>query len=78
MAVADREAILIHPEDAKSRNITNGDLVRAFNDRGQILVGAIVSEDVRQVRCGSAEGAWLRSGRSVNAGQSVRTATSTA
>jgi trimethylamine-N-oxide reductase (cytochrome c) len=39
-AVADREAILIHPDDAKARGIQDGDLVRAFNDRGQILVGA--------------------------------------
>ena len=46
-AVADREAILIHPQDAQPRGISGGDLVRAFNDRGQIPVGAVVSEDVR-------------------------------
>ena len=38
-AIADREAILIHPDDAKARGIQDGDLVRAFNERGQILVG---------------------------------------
>lgn len=46
-AVADREAILIHPQDAKARGIAHGDVVRAWNDRGQILVGAIVTEDIR-------------------------------
>ena len=58
-AVADREAILIHPADAKARSISNGDLVRAFNDRGQILVGAVVTEDVRQGVIRISEGAWF-------------------
>ncbi len=58
-AVADREAILIHPIDAKARSISNGDLVRAFNDRGQILVGAVVTEDVRQGVIRISEGAWF-------------------
>ncbi len=36
-AIANREPIWIHPEDAKSRGINTGDLVRAFNNRGQVL-----------------------------------------
>lgn len=58
-AVADREAILIHPQDAQPRGISGGDLVRAFNDRGQILVGAVVSEDVRPGVVRISEGAWF-------------------
>lgn len=57
-AVADREAILIHPDDAKARGISNGDLVRAFNDRGQILVGAVVTKDIRPGVVRISEGAW--------------------
>ncbi|MDF7680381.1 trimethylamine-N-oxide reductase TorA [Enterobacteriaceae bacterium ESL0689] len=58
-AVADREAIWIHPQDAKARNINDGDLVRAFNDRGQILVGAVVTENVRSGVVRISEGAWF-------------------
>ncbi|MNP58612.1 Dimethyl sulfoxide/trimethylamine N-oxide reductase precursor [compost metagenome] len=50
---------MIHPQDAQSRGIANGDLVRAFNDRGQILVGAVVSEDVRPGVVRISEGAWF-------------------
>lgn len=58
-AVADREAIWIHPGDARTRNIADGDLVRAFNDRGQILVGAVVTERVRPGVVRISEGAWF-------------------
>ncbi|QKJ87825.1 Trimethylamine N-oxide reductase I catalytic subunit [Paramixta manurensis] len=57
-AVADREAILIHPQDAAPRGIQSGDVVRAFNDRGQILVGARVTEDIRPGVVRISEGAW--------------------
>ncbi len=57
-AVADREAILINPQDAAIRGIKSGDLVRAFNDRGQILVGADVTEDIRPGVVRISEGAW--------------------
>jgi trimethylamine-N-oxide reductase (cytochrome c) len=57
--VADREAIMIHPDDAKARGIADGDLVRAFNGRGQILVGALLSKDVRPGVVRICEGAWF-------------------
>ncbi len=57
-AVADREAIWINPQDAKRRGIASGDLIRAFNGRGQILVGAVVTEDVREGVVRISEGAW--------------------
>lgn len=47
-AIADREPISIHPEDAKARDIKTGDLVRAFNGRGQVLVGALVTDGIKQ------------------------------
>ncbi len=58
-AVADREAIWIHPQDAKARGIGDGELVRAFNDRGQILVGAVVTGRVRPGVVRISEGAWF-------------------
>ncbi|MCT6957919.1 molybdopterin dinucleotide binding domain-containing protein, partial [Salmonella enterica] len=58
-AVADREAIWIHPKDAAARGISAGDLVRAFNDRGQILVGAVITDNVREGVVRISEGAWF-------------------
>lgn len=57
-AVANREPITIHPEDAKARGIADGDLVRAFNDRGQVLVGAHVSDGIKQGVVCIHEGGW--------------------
>ena len=57
-AVGNREAILINTQDAAARQIASGDLVRAFNDRGQILVGAQVSDDIRPGVVRICEGAW--------------------
>ncbi len=56
--VAGREPMYIHPIDAKARGIKDGDVVRVFNDRGQILAGAIVTEDIRKDVVWVAEGGW--------------------
>ncbi|WP_321504470.1 trimethylamine-N-oxide reductase TorA [Breoghania sp.] len=53
-----REPCLINPEDAAERGIENGDLVRVFNGRGQILVGAKISDDIRRNVIEVQEGAW--------------------
>lgn len=58
-AVADREAAWLHPKDASVRGIKDGDLLRAFNDRGQILVGAVVTEHIREGVVRISEGAWF-------------------
>ncbi|HET8647180.1 MAG TPA: molybdopterin-dependent oxidoreductase, partial [Vicinamibacteria bacterium] len=39
--------LTIHPEDAQARGIGDGDLVRTFNDRGQFLATARVSDAAR-------------------------------
>lgn len=57
-AVAGREAILINQQDARARGITSGDLVRAWNVRGQVLAGAVVSGDIRPGVVRINEGAW--------------------
>lgn len=57
-AVSNREAMLINTQDAAARQIQSGDLVRAYNDRGQILVGAQVSDDIRPGVVRICEGAW--------------------
>ncbi|MEZ9397010.1 molybdopterin guanine dinucleotide-containing S/N-oxide reductase [Vibrio splendidus] len=57
-AIADREPISIHPEDAKARGIKTGDLVRAYNGRGQVLVGALVTDGIKQGSVCIHEGGW--------------------
>lgn len=56
--VADREPVLINSADAKARGIASGDVVRVFNDRGQTLAGAVVSDDIRAGVVCVHEGSW--------------------
>lgn len=53
-----REPMLIHPDTAKARGIKTGDIVRVYNDRGEILAGALVSDIVRADTIIICEGAW--------------------
>src|SRR5262249_41375492 len=46
------------PDDAAARGITDGDVVRVFNDRGACLAGAIVTTDVRPRVVTLSTGAW--------------------
>ena len=56
--VKDREPVFINPKDASARGIQDGDIVRVFNDRGQVLGGAVVSERVRPSVIVLHEGGW--------------------
>lgn len=57
-AVAGREPCMINTQDAAARGIADGDVVRVFNDRGQVLAGAIVSDDIRPGVLRLYEGGW--------------------
>jgi trimethylamiNe-n-oxide reductase 1 (tmaoreductase 1) (trimethylamine oxidase 1) len=56
--VAEREPVLINPKTAEARGIKMGDVVKIYNDRGEILCGAFVTEDVPQNVVIVSEGAW--------------------
>src|SRR6185437_15790926 len=56
--VAGREALAIHPEDARRRGISDGDLVRVFNARGACLAGAAITDAVRPGVLRLSCGAW--------------------
>jgi trimethylamine-N-oxide reductase (cytochrome c) len=56
--IAGREPCLMNPADAAARNIKDGDVVRLFNDRGQILVGVKVTDDARPGVVRVYEGGW--------------------
>ncbi|PSM53148.1 molybdopterin-containing oxidoreductase III, DMSO/TMAO/BSO reductase family, catalytic subunit [Campylobacter blaseri] len=53
-----REPIIISESAAKKRNIKTGDIVRVFNDRGEILCGAMVSDITQDDVVIVCEGAW--------------------
>ncbi|EIO6635407.1 biotin sulfoxide reductase [Escherichia coli] len=57
-AVANREPVTIHPDDAQARGIQDGDTVRLWNARGQILAGAVISEGIKPGVICIHEGAW--------------------
>ena len=57
-AVADREPVTISKADADARGIKSGDVVRIFNDRGEALAGAVVTEDMRAGVIHLPEGGW--------------------
>ena len=57
--VAGREPIRIHPDDARARGISDGDVVRVFNERGACLAGAIVTDEVRPSVVNLSTGAWF-------------------
>lgn len=57
--VQGREPIRIHPDDASARGLTDGDVVRVFNDRGACLAGVVVDDRVRPAVVQLATGAWF-------------------
>jgi biotin/methionine sulfoxide reductase len=52
-------AIEINPVDASARNLTDGDLVRVFNERGACQARAHVSDDIRPGVVSLSTGAWF-------------------
>ncbi len=56
--IAGREPVRIHPEDAASRGIKDGDIVRLYNERGACLAGAVLSDALRPGVVQLSTGAW--------------------
>ncbi|MDX1301916.1 trimethylamine-N-oxide reductase TorA [Photobacterium sp.] len=56
--VQGREPIYINPADAAAKGIIDGDLVRVFNDRGQLLAGAVLTDSYAPGVVRIEEGAW--------------------
>jgi biotin/methionine sulfoxide reductase len=56
--VAGREPMRINRADAEARGIGDGDVVRVFNNRGAILAGAVLTEDIRPGVIQISTGAW--------------------
>lgn len=56
--VAGREPVRMNPRDAAERGISEGDVVRLYNDRGACLAGTILSDAVAEGVVQLATGAW--------------------
>ena len=54
-----REPLTLHPSAAAKRNIQAGDLLRVFNDRGACIVGAVISENIKEDVVILPTGAWF-------------------
>lgn len=53
-----REPLWMHPDDAAARGISHGSVVRVFNQRGAILAGAQVSDQILRGVVQISTGAW--------------------
>jgi len=56
--IKDREPMRMHPADACRRGISEGDVVRVFNDRGACLAGVQFTKTIRPGVIELATGAW--------------------
>lgn len=56
--MAGREPLTLHPDDARARGISDGDVVRVWNARGQVLAGTVVSDGIRPGTICLHQGAW--------------------
>jgi len=54
----EEQAVMISKEDAHSRGINDGDMVRVFNDRGQMVIPASVTERIMPGVVDVPHGAW--------------------
>lgn len=63
--------VVMHPDDARRRGITDGQRVRIFNDRGLFTAVAKVAEAVRPGVAFTTKGHWLKITKGPNANMTV-------
>jgi anaerobic dimethyl sulfoxide reductase subunit A len=54
------QALLMNSQDAKERDIQNGDKVRVFNDRGEVVIPVITTERILPGVVDLPQGAWYK------------------
>lgn len=57
---SDKTWMEMNPQDAKKRNLENGDTVKVWNDQGEIFLTLKITENVRPGVLCSPKGAWRR------------------
>ncbi len=58
--VQGRQYVLINPVDASNANIQDGDLVELYNERGSVIAGARLSEEIMPGVVTLEEGQWIQ------------------
>lgn len=61
--VAGREAIRLHPTDARRRGLADGDVVRVRSEQGSLLAGVVVTDGVLPGVAQMPTGAWYDNSR---------------
>ena len=56
--VQGREPVRINRQDAEERGIADGDLVELYNDRGTVIAGAVLSDEIMPGVVSIYEGCW--------------------
>ena len=56
--ISGREPVKIHPHDALTRKLKDGDIVEIFNKRGKCLAGVVISKEVMKGVIFLPVGAW--------------------
>lgn len=56
--VQGREPVRMHPSDAAARGLTDGEVVRVFNDRGACLAGVVIDDGMLPRVVQLSTGAW--------------------
>jgi biotin/methionine sulfoxide reductase len=56
--IRDREPVRLNPVDAADRKIKSGDIARLFNDRGECLAAAVISDSLMRGVVQISTGAW--------------------
>ncbi len=54
-------ALQMHPNDATQRNLSTGDIVRVFNDLGEIQCPLMINSDMKAGTVGLPKGLWQKS-----------------
>ena len=57
--IAEREPCWMNPADAEQRGLADGDVVRVFNDRGQLLAGLKITDEIMPGVVRINEGGWF-------------------
>ncbi|MBE6128731.1 MAG: hypothetical protein E7185_05595 [Erysipelotrichaceae bacterium] len=54
----EKPGLWIHPDDAAARGITDGDEVRIYNDRGTVIIPAVVTARIMRGVVAMSQGGW--------------------
>jgi biotin/methionine sulfoxide reductase len=57
-----KETLFMHPEDAATRNLKDGDVVKVSNERGSCLAGVSLNDGITRSVVLMATGAWFNPG----------------